>query len=308
MDFFQSMLANEFGLHPRTLDSFDVVGREREKCLEPLRRYQRNQCPPVDRYEFSASECRNHSDPLVRGIINALRKPGLGKYTLHTGKAFFTHYDGPRFQLKTTREEEVFQLLNKKEGLVLQFRIVEGFSFGSAVYVLFLIRDTDRQGSYHEIKRMLLDELWGQILEPAGFAMICGKAIWSLNSEIRSKSPKSKDWRAISHRVGLNQELEPISVSGIRLLYYRMGFLQLSQFADGFDHDHLGYFSKAVEDQIREALGDADWEELTKFRASENRRWRRIVAEREKELRAVLMELKSGLGNPCFTENAKNKS
>jgi hypothetical protein len=74
----------------------------------------------------------------------------------------------------------------------LQFRIVEGAAFGPAIHTLFLIRETAQQGSFHAIKRMLVEELWRKVLEPAGFDFLYGPSVWSENAAIRHASTRSK--------------------------------------------------------------------------------------------------------------------
>jgi hypothetical protein len=147
--------------------------------------------------------------------------------------------------------------------------------------VLFLIRETNQQGSFFAIKRMLVDELWAKVLEPAGFAFLYGKAVWSENSEIRNACPRSKDWRELLCYVGLDEHLEPILIQGLRLLYYRLGFIQMCVLEQGIDPEYVALLSKSAAQKIKEPVGDAAWNELTSLSLTNAKAWKQTVSERE---------------------------
>jgi len=281
MDFLERVLANDFRASAKTLNTFDPLAREKAKAFEPVRRAIHNQKPPISRYSYSETACLKHENPFVSKTLKALRESRLEGYSLHSGKAFSTHYAGPDLCFEEEVSEEVFEIRNKDQGFRLQFRIVEKTALGPALHVLFLIRETNQQGSFFAIKRMLVDELWAKVLEPAGFAFLYGKAVWSENSEIRNACPRSKDWRELLCYVGLDEHLEPILIQGLRLLYYRLGFIQMCVLEQGIDPEYVALLSKSAAQKIKEPVGDAAWNELTSLSLTNAKAWKQTVSERE---------------------------
>lgn len=277
----ESVLNRESYYSPNPLGGFDPLARERSKVLEPVRRQLHNETPPITRYSYSETACTKHHDPFVSKILRALRKTGLQGYRLHTGRAFSVRYYGPSLQYEEEVSEEVFEIRNKDQGFCLQFRIVEVNALGPAIQTLFLVRETAQQGSFHAIKRMLVGDVWKQILAPAGAALIFGRSVWSENSEIRHACPRSKDWREVPVYVGLNKALQPIFLTGIQLFYLRLGFVPMNFFVPTMGQEYMALLSSATEAQIKQTISPHDWGELTKFRPESRKRWRQIVAERE---------------------------
>jgi hypothetical protein len=281
MDFLERVLANDFSANAKTLNTFDPIAREKARAFEPTRRAIHNLSPPIARYGFSEECCRKHQNPFVSKILKALRKSGLEGYSLHCGKAFSTRYSGPNLSLVEEASEEIFETRNTGQGFRLQFRIVEETAFGPCLHVLFLIREKNEQGSFFAVKRMLVAELWKRVLEPAGFAFLYGRAVWSGNSEIRHSCPRSKDWREVLCYVGLDKALQPILIPGLRLFYYRLGFVQMDPLGQGIPSEYVALLSEATEQKIRDSVGVGGWNELTRFDLSNARSWKERVSERE---------------------------
>ena len=277
----ERILNREFEYVPNPLGLFDPLARERSKILEPVRRQLHNESPPITRFCYSESACIKNKNSFVSKILKALRKSGLRGYSLHTGHAFSLRYYGPSLQYEEEVSEEVFEIRNKDQGFRLQFRIVEKTNLGPAIHTLFLIRNAAKQGSFHAIKRMLVDEVWEQVLEPAGFSFLYGRAVWSKNSEICHACPRSRDWREELCYAGLEENLEPILIPGLRLFYYRLGFVQMRALESGTEPEFVALLSTAAEKKIKESIGENAWSEIRRFYVSEARRWRAIVAERE---------------------------
>ena len=278
------ILASDLSFVCGRIDSFDPMLKERRKALESLRRKLHNENPPVTRFDYSADECKSHQNPRLSGIIAALSQSGLKKYSLHLGKAFSVRYFGPDLRFEEEFSEEVFEIKNNKEGFSLQFRIVERESSGAVIHALFVTREIGHQGCFWQIKRILCDEVWGGILESAGFQFLFGKAIWSSNSEIRITCPKENDWRYKQVYAGINGNLEPIFMSGIQLMYLRMNFLPMKPFDSDASDEMFFLLSSHMEAKLRDAVTDSQWDEITKYRVSNNQRWKKLVREREEQI------------------------
>jgi hypothetical protein len=224
---------------------------------------------------------------------------------MHCGQAFSVRYAGHDLRSEEEVAEEVFEIRNIKSGFRLQFRIIEKTSFAPVIHILFLIRETIHQGSFFAIKRMLVNELWGNVFEPAGFAYLFGRAVWSSNSEIRHACKDSEDWRKVIRYVGLDEDLEPILIPSLRLFYHRLGFIQLSSFQEDLGDDYVALLSRSLEKKIREALGDHDWNELTRLHLSNAKNWRETVFQREsrlsdQEIQKRILEKRAALNQKSF--------
>jgi hypothetical protein len=291
MDFLERVLANDFSVCDKTINAFDPLAKERAKAFEPVRRAIHNQAPTIIRYGFSDASSHKHQNPIVSKILKTLTRSGLDGYSLHCGNAFKILYTGPSLSHEEESSEEVYELRNKKEGFRLQFRIIEETDFGRpALHVLFLIRETDRQGSFFEIKRMLVEELWRQVLELSGFAFLYGRAIWSSNSEIRYAGLVSKDWRKELSYVGLDDNLEPILIPALRLLYYRLGFVQMGVLDDSFTSEYVALLSSTAANKIKDSIGDVKWQEINRYNHANAKIWSEIVEQRESSLEADELE------------------
>lgn len=284
MELRDRILASDLSFVRGRIDSFDPMLKERTKALESLRRKLHNENPPVTRFDYSADECKSHQNPRVSRIIAALSQSGLKKYRLYLGKAFSIKYFGQNLRFEKEQSEEVFDLRSKKEGFSLQFRIVERESDSAVIHVLFLKREMTNQGSFWQLKRILCDEVWGGILEPVGFQFLFGKAIWSSNSEIRVTCPIEKDWRYKQVYAGINGNLEPIFMSGIQLMYLRMNFLPMKPFDFDASDEMFFLLSSHMEAKLRDAVTGSQWDEITKYRVSNNQRWKKLVREREEQI------------------------
>ena len=287
------ILASDLSFVRGGFDSFDPLFKERKKALESLRRQLHNECPSVTRFEYSCEQCKSHKSPLVAKILTALNQSGLQDYSLYQGKAFSVRYFGSDLRFEEEQSEEVYELRSKKEGFSLQFRIVEK-ECGAVIHVLFLKRATSHQGCFWQIKRILCDEVWGGILEPAGFHYLYGRAVFSTNSEIKIKSPREKDWRYTQVYAGLNKDLKPIFISGIQLMYLRMNFLPMQPFISSASEEMVFLLASHIEAKLRDSVTDNQWDEITKYRTAENKRWKEVVREREELIGAEeLQKLKN---------------
>jgi hypothetical protein len=302
MDLRQRILESNFSISSGLLGGGDPLAKERKKVLEPLRREIHNEAPPIIRYSYSETICDNHENFFVSKILKALKKSGLQHYKLHCGEAYHVHFSGRNLCLKEEISEEVFELRNQKEGFSLQFRIVEEFAF-PAIHALFLIRDTKKQGSFFAIKRMLIDDLWLKVLVAAGFGLLFGRAVYSNNSEIRHSCTRSKDWREILCYAGLDENLEPILIPGLRLFYYRLGFLQMGLISNDYGADYVALLSTNAEKKIKEMCGSNVLDEITCYSQKNAKRWRAIFSKREAclgkdELKTRIATKKSKMGTP----------
>lgn len=278
----ERVLANDFSVCDKTINAFDPLAKERAKAFEPVRRAIHNQSPTITRYGFSEAATQTHQNPFVSKILKTLKRSELEGYSLHCGNAFKILYTGPSLSHEVESSEEVFEIRHKKQGFRLQFRIIEKTAYGPAIHVLFLIRDTSRQGSFYEIKKMLVEELWRHVLEPSGFGFLYGRAVKSQNSEIRKhRTYNRSDWREVLCYAGINEKLEPILIPGIRLFYYRLGFLQMRLFSNEYGPEYVALLSTNAEKIIKDSIGDDSWSEIRRFNVCETRKWREIFAERE---------------------------
>jgi hypothetical protein len=285
------ILNREYDYLPNPLGLFDPLVQIRAEILEPIRRKLLNESPRISRLSFTEEPCHKHNNFFVLKILKSLSKSRLNDYQLHCGKAIYIRYTGRNLCFEEEFSKEVYELRNKKEGFSLQFRIIEETDFGRpALHVLFLIRETDRQGSFFAIKRMLVEDLWQQVLVPSGFAFLYGRAIWSSNSEIRYAGPSSKDWRKELSYVGLNDKLEPILIPALRLLYYRLGFVQMGVLDDSFTSEYVALLSPAAAKKIKDSIGDVKWQEINRYNHANAKIWSEIVAQRESRLEADELE------------------
>lgn len=290
MDFLERVLANDFSVCEKTISAFDPLAKERAKAFEPVRRAIHNQSPTITRYGFSESAIQTHQNPFVSKILKALKRSGLEGYSLHCGNAFKILYTGPSLSHEEESSEEVYELRNKKEGFRLQFQIIEGNDFGPFIHTLFLIRETSQQGSFFSMKRMLIEELWKNVLEPAGFFFLVGRAIKSNNSEIRHHTSGRSDWRENLCYAGLDEDLEPILITGIKLFYHRLGFVPMCYLSKEYGPEYMALLSNTAEKKIKEMCGADTWHEMTCHSHTKAKNWSEIVAQRESRLEADELE------------------
>jgi hypothetical protein len=292
MDFLERVLANDFSVCKKTINSFDPLAKERAKAFEPVRRAIHNQSPTITRYGFSDAASHTHQNPFVSKILKTLKRSGLEGYSLHCGNAFKILYTGTNLSREEERSEEVFEIRNKKQGFRLQFRIVDGDSFGRPfIHTLFLIRETGQQGSFFAIKRMLIKELWKNVLEPAGFFFLVGRAIKSDNSEIRHHHTSGRsDWRENLCYAGIDENLEPILITGIKLFYLRLGFVPMCFLSKEYGPEYMALLSNTAEKKIKKICGADTWHEITRHSHTKAKNWGKIVAQRESSLEADELE------------------
>jgi hypothetical protein len=192
--------------------TFDPVAAMRKKLLEPIK----NRISPESSYysqiQFSETALGGHHSPPVRQLLNALRKGKLEGYKLFRGEATHHQYEESNGYRETIRKQEVFRLINEDQGVELEFRLSSEEENVRYAQILFFKRRPNRQGSFHENKRLLVKELGHFFLEVLGYDYLYGRATWSSNSEIRYSCPKEGDWRHQSVYSGLNQKLEPIFI------------------------------------------------------------------------------------------------
>lgn len=233
---------------------------------EILHRQKHNQSPPIDSHEYLNEECEDHPNALICRIIDNLRTSNLDGYSLYKGKAYCTVYYGPFLRYKKNEEIEVFRISNENKGFVLDFRIQENMQMGPCVFVLMLTREAQMQGNFYTLKRMLVDELWQQVFEPAGYAMMFGRASWSENSEVRHTTRKEDDWRLQRHDCIWKKNGRQIQTSGLKMLYLRMGFIPLRFFSEDFGDDHLAIFSQGLQRTLEEEYGPEVWADIIAHR------------------------------------------
>lgn len=291
MNLRERIINRQYDFLSNPLEIFDPLSQMRAKILEPIRRKLLNESPRISRLSFSEEPCHKHNNFFVSKILKALNKSGLKDYKLHCGRAFYNCYTGRNLCFEEEFSKEVYELRNKKEGFRLQFQIMEGNDFGPFIHTLFLIRETNQQGSFFSIKRMLIEELWKNVLEPAGFFFLVGRAIKSDNSEIRQHHTSGRtDWRENLCYAGLEEDLEPILISGIKLFYHRLGFVPMCCLSKEYGPEYMALLSNTAEKKIKEMCGADTWHEITRHSHKKARIWGKIVAKRESCLEAGELE------------------
>ena len=268
----------------KIFSAFDPVAAMRKKLLEPIKNRINPDSSFYSQIQFSETALCGHHAPQVRKILNALRKGKLEGYKLFRGEAIHHQYEESNGYRETIRKQEVFRLKNHGQGVELEFRLSSEEENARYVHILFFKRDPMRQGSFHENKRLLVIELGDFFLDVLGYDYLFGRATWSSNSEVRRPCPKNQDWRYKRVYSGLNGNLEPIFISGIQLMYLRMGFLPMNAFVDNVDKEMVVLLSTQMEEKIKDSVSKNDWLEINKYQTSQNKRWRDIVRSREAEI------------------------
>ena len=262
-------------------EKFDLLAQEEVAVSERLRRKKHNENPPLNRLEFEAEALGHSKDDRINRLLTILKVSGLKEYTLHQGRASYTLYEGADLMNETERHSIVFEFRSVKSGLSLQFDFAE--SDGNSdflIHVLLLKRETNRQGSFFAIKRMIVAELWQRVFVPAGAGCLYGRAVWSSNSEIRN-SGQGDDWRKRSCYVGVNRQLKSIRINGLTLFYLRMGFLPFELIVPNTPPEFVCLIAPALEERIKKSMSADDWLEAIKYQRSEQERWRSIQDERQ---------------------------
>lgn len=268
----------------RISSGFDPIAALRQKHLGSIEKRLQNENPYYSKVEFSEKSLVGHYFPPVQKILNALRKGKLNGYKLYSGEAEQHLFDEADNFRETIKKHDVFCLRNKEQGVSLEFRLSSAEETARYIHILFFKRDPKRQGSFHENKRLLVKELGHFFLEVLEYDYLFGRSTWSSNSEIRRPCPKNEDWRDKRVYVGLNKNLEPIFISGIQLMYLRMGFLPMSVFLEGAVDELVVLPSSKMKAKLRDVVTDNQWDEINKYQTSQNKRWKEIVRSREAEI------------------------
>lgn len=279
-----SFLTSALRYNHQFAEKFDLLAKEEAAVSERLRRKKHNEKPPLNRLEFEAEALGHSEDDRINRLLKILKASELKEYTLHQGRAFYTFYSGSNLMNETERHSIVFEFRNVESGLSLQFDFAESDKQSDfLIHVLWLKRETNHQGSFFAIKRMIVAELWQRVFVPAGAGCLYGRAVWSSNSEIRH-SGQGDDWRKRSCYVGVNRQLKSIRINGLALFYLRMGFLPFELIVPNAPSEFLCLISPSLEKRIKKSIRDDDWQEVTKYRRSEQHRWRTVQAERQNRL------------------------
>jgi hypothetical protein len=180
-----------------------------------------------------------------------------------------------------------FLLRNEAEGVNLKFDLYSR-EYGLLVHALFIERDSELQGNFFTMKRTIVREIWQTLLEPSGAAALAGRAMFSVNSTIRTPCAPADDWRNEIHYIGLDENLCPIHVTGIMKFYLQMGFLPL-ELLEKANSDEVALFSNPILESIakldREALS-----EFKKYTPERRNDWERTTKNREFLLSAEELE------------------
>lgn len=287
-----SHAASMLDVPPFPLDDFDPLQKARNSATEYLLKRLHNEHSIYDSVEFNPSRCGGHYNPRINEILECLKDTGLdSKYTLHTGEAHLSYFDGPNLDQYKQTTHPALMLRNDADGFQMEFQLEPNGehrhdNYGH-VHVLFFRRDVNRQGPFTEIKRLITGDMKAIMLDTLGYSSLHGRAAWSENSEIKNPTSRDEDWRHKPRYVGLDQNLNPILIRGIELFYLRMGFVPyIPDYLDGVHDQRVMLLSDALEIRTRDYLGEGIWSELTKYHAANHHEWHKLTKAREQELGA----------------------
>jgi hypothetical protein len=161
------------------------------------------------------------------------------------------------------------------------------------LHAMWLKVDVAIQGSFYRLRRFW-EQVADLLLEKCGYSIIYGRGVWSSNSRVRGLNEinREKDWRWLPQFAGWDENLRPIVVQGLVLMYLRLGFFLLPEKAD---ENLLIYPSRERVQKFIALNGQADWHRLTELSLTRRKEWRikqreRIakVSQPEKIIRAAL--------------------
>ena len=276
---------------------------EFRRLREFTRRTEHNLERRFDRLVFDSKPIFRHEDPLIYRILGRINEASLTQYRVFEGRAERLKYEGDLLEKQKTVSSAVFLLRNQTDGISLKFRVYER-NYGLLVHILFIERDADLQGNFFTIKRTVVEEMWSTILEPAGAAVLAGTAMFSINSSIRTPCAPKDDWRNSPKYLGLDENLQPIFVSGIMKLYLMMNFLPFGIIEDA-EHNKVALISEKVADKIRQR-NPRGWEEAQKFTSEKQKEWNKVVKQRESLLSIEELERRKKVSERRFREQILN--
>lgn len=232
-----------------------------------------------DRLVFETVPLKCHSNGFIQRILSRIEETGLSHYQIYEGYAERNRYCGEFLEDQEKTSIPAFLLRNKAQGVNLKFDLYSR-EYGLLVHALFIERDQDLQGNFFTMKRTIIREIWQTLLEPAGASVLAGRAIYSVNSTIRTLCAPADDWRNEIHYMGLDVNLHPIYVTGIIKFYLRMGFMPLGILEEA-NHEEVALFSKPILERIEKhdpkviseskkytSEGRKDWMRTTKNKES----------------------------------------
>ncbi len=71
-----------------------------------------------------------------------------------------------------------------------------------------------------------------------------------------------------------------------------MGFLPMSVFLEGAVDELVVLPSSKMKAKLRDVVTDNQWDEITKYQTSQNKRWKEIVRSREAEIGAEELQIR----------------
>ena len=296
------MVIDLFSLTKNQGDDLQLLPEFRQ-LREFARRTEHNLERRFDRLVFDEIPILEHHDPFIDRVILRIRESGLSQCKIFSGQAERKNFEGNFLEKETTICSPAFLLRNERDGVNLKFRLYSR-AFGLLVHALFIERDCDLQGNFFTIKRAVVEEMWSTILEPAGAAVLAGTAMFSINSSIRTPCSPKDDWRNSPKYLGLDENLQPIFVSGIMKLYLMMNFLPFGIIEDA-EHNKVALISEKVADKIRQ-MNPKGWDEAQKFTSEKQKEWNKVVKQRERLLSVDELEFRKKISKKRFLERILN--
>ena len=231
-----------------------------------------------DRLVFEAMPLKSHSNGFIQRVLSRIEQTGLSHYQMYEGCAERNRYCGEFLEDQEKISIPAFLLRNEAEGVNLKFDLYSR-EYGLLVHALFIERDSELQGNFFTMKRTIVREIWQTLLEPSGAAALAGRAMFSVNSTIRTPCAPADDWRNEIHYMGLDVNLHQIYVTGIMKFYLRMGFMPLGILEEA-NHDEVALFSKPIVETI-EKHDLKVINESKKYTSESRKDWMRTTKNRE---------------------------
>jgi hypothetical protein len=248
--------------------------------------------------EWDTARLGSSCDPLMQEIIDGIEALAL-PLEVHMGIGYGWGYAA--LDQAEEYQSRLVKISNPALGHHLQFSIEhDGFydfervkhqTYGRVRGDLYWV-DTERQGSYYNCKTFLKKQIAPLLLEHLGYNSIFGTAMWSINTAVKGNPNKDMDWRWRPSYSGLDSDLRPIYMSGLKKFYLCLGYVsnpnEIRQEQEGELHQDdvksVNLMSAAAAQRTKEWLGDEAYDELTKYEETRLPEWRRITRAREAEL------------------------
>lgn len=273
-----------------TRHSHDFHSREirevRKLVEDQFARKLENEHPRLSETEYSPFPCGGHHDSRVQAIVEGVREKSL-PINLYCGESTAGFWFGKNLTQWQEFTFDVFKLTDFESGYEFEFQLNGDPSANEelgSIHVLWIRISKNRQGCYWKARTFIKEIIAPLLLEHIGWDSFWGRAIWSKNSEIKNNPSKNKlkDWRWKHAFAGWDAAFKPIVIPGLKLMYLRMGFLPPPLNPD--DREIVIYPSRACKERIITTLGDASWDELTKYSFENRFAWSLVQKERAAQI------------------------